>query len=88
MPLLGRQRRGSPAHFDQSPDGSRLLEIYSHPLEVAAMRREDRAAPLTSAQLGVALRGNEELSGVIVDPRGPWIKLTREELAPVISLGA
>lgn len=70
----------------RGPDGSRLLEVYSHPLEVAAMRRADRAAPLTSAQLAVALRGNEELAGVIVDPRGPWIRLSREDLAPVIAL--
>jgi hypothetical protein len=86
---VGRGEDGKPGIAEgRSADGSRLLEIYSHPLEVAAMRRADRAAPLTGAQLGVALRGNEELSGVIVDPRGPWIKLSREELAPVISLGA
>ena len=70
----------------RAADGSRLLEVYSHPLEVAAMRRADRAAPLTGAQLGVALRGNTELTGVLVDPGGPWIRLSREDLVPVIAL--
>lgn len=67
-------------------DGSRLLEVYSHPLEVVVMGRADQPAPLTSAQLAVALRGDEGLSGIVVDPRGPWIRLTRDELAPVIAL--
>jgi hypothetical protein len=86
---VGRGEDGKPGIAEgRNPDGSRMLEIYSHPLEVAAMRRADRAAPLTGGQLGVALRGNEELSGVIIDPRGPWIRLSREDLAPVIALGA
>lgn len=67
-------------------DGSRFLEVYSHPLEVAAMGRPDQPAPLTGAQLAVALRGDEALAGIVVDPRGPWIRLTREQLAPVIAL--
>jgi hypothetical protein len=67
-------------------DGSRFLEVYSHPLEVAAMGRADQHAPLTGAQLAVALRGDEGLTGIVVDPRGPWIQLTRGDLAPVIAL--
>lgn len=70
----------------RGPDGSRLLEVYSHPLEVAAMGRSDQPAPLTGAQLGGALRSDEGLVGVILDPRGPWIALSRDELAPVIAL--
>lgn len=66
-------------------DGSRFLELYSHPLEVAAMGRDDRPAPLTGAQLAGALRADEGLTGVIVDPGGPWITLTRGDLAPLLT---
>lgn len=70
----------------RAADGSRFLEIYTHPLEVVAMGRDDRPAPVTSAQLAAALRQDEGLSGVIVDPRGPWIRLSRNELAPLLAL--
>lgn len=67
-------------------DGSRLIELYSHPLEVATLRRGDQAAPMTAAQLGAALRADEALDGAIVDAHGPWIRLSRDDLAPVIAL--
>ncbi|WP_106816719.1 SseB family protein [Microbacterium timonense] len=70
----------------RTPDGSRYLEIYSHPLEVAVMRRGDNAAPITGDQLARALRADEGISGVVVDPAGPWLRLTREDLAPVLAL--
>lgn len=69
----------------RTPEGDRLLEIYTHPLEVIAMGRGDRPAPMTGDQLARALRADEELSGVIIDPAGPWIRLTRDELAPVLA---
>lgn len=69
----------------RSQDGSRFLEVYSHPLEVVAMGRGDRAAPLTAAQLAKTLRADAGISGVLVDPRGPWIRLSRDELAPVLT---
>lgn len=68
------------------PDGSRYLELYSHPLEVAVMGRGDNAAPITGAQLARALRGDAGLSGVVVDPAGPWVRLSRADLAPVLAL--
>lgn len=67
-------------------DGSRYLEVYSHPLEIAGMGRGDNAAPLTGEQLARALRTDTGLSGVVVDPAGPWIRLTRDELGPVLAL--
>ena len=70
----------------RTDDGARLIEVYSHPLEVASLRRGDQAAPMTAAQLAAALRTDEGLGGVIVDPGGPWIRLTREDLAPVLAL--
>jgi hypothetical protein len=67
-------------------DGSRYLELYSHPLEVAVVGRGDNAAPITAAQLAKALAADTGLTGVVVDPAGPWIRLTRDELAPVLAL--
>lgn len=69
-------------------DGTRFLELFTHPLEVVAMGRGDRAAPITAEQLAAALRADAGLSGVLVDPRGPWIRLDRTELAPVLALEA
>lgn len=67
-------------------DGARLIELYSHPLEVASLQRGDQAAPMTAAQLAGALRADEGLGGVLVDPGGPWIRLSRSDLAPLLAL--
>ena len=67
-------------------DGNRILELYSHPLEVVAMGRGDQPLPFTAQQLATALAGHEQLRGVVLDAAGPWIQLTREDLAPVIAL--
>jgi hypothetical protein len=71
----------------RSTDGTRFLEVYSHPLEVAVMGRGDNAAPITGAQLARALGGDDGLAGVLVDPAGPWMRLTRADLVPVLALG-
>lgn len=70
----------------RTDDGARLIEVYSHPLEVASLRRGDQAAPMTAAQLAAALRTDEGLGGVIVDPGGPWIRLSRADLVPLLAL--
>lgn len=70
----------------RSADGRRRLEVFSHPLEVIALGRGDRPLPLTGEQLGKALASDEGITGVVVDPAGPWIELGRTELAPVIAL--
>ena len=67
-------------------DGNRILELYSHPLEVVSMGRGDQPLPFTAQQLGEALAGHEQLRGVVLDAAGPWIQLTRDDLAPVIAL--
>jgi hypothetical protein len=69
----------------RSIEGARRLELYSHPLEVLAMRRDDRPAPMTLDQLTHALTADEGIQGVIVDPAGPWIELTRADLAPILA---
>lgn len=83
---VGKLDDGRPGLAEgRAEDGSRYLEVYSHPVEVAVMGRGDQAAPLTGPQLARALDGDAELSGVIVDPAGPWIRLSRDELAPVFA---
>jgi hypothetical protein len=67
-------------------EGRRFLEVYSHPLEVAVMGRGDNAGPITPVQLAKALRTDEGLTGVLVDPAGPWIRLSRDDLAPLLAL--
>lgn len=67
-------------------DGTRVLPVFSHPLEVIALGRGDRPMPFTPAQLGSALRGDTGIDGVVVDAAGPWIRLGRADLAPVLAL--
>jgi hypothetical protein len=50
------------------------------------MGRGDNAAPITAAQLSRALASDEGITGVVVDPAGPWIRLTRDDLGPVLDL--
>lgn len=84
---VGTAEGGQPGLAEgRLPDGSRYLEVYSHPLEVAVMGRGDNAAPLSGAQLARALGGATGLSGIVVDPAGPWIRLTLADLAPVLAL--
>lgn len=67
-------------------EGRRLLEVYSHPLEVIAMGRGDRPLPLTPEQLAKTLASAPALTGVILDAAGPWIEVDRATLAPVLAL--
>jgi hypothetical protein len=72
----------------RTQEGARLIELYSHPLEVASQQRGDQAAPMTGAQLARALRADAGIAGAIVDPGGPWIRLSRDDLAPLLALSA
>jgi hypothetical protein len=84
---VGTAESGAPGLAEgRDSSGARYLEVYSHPLEVAVLGRGDNAAPITGAQLSRALRTDEGITGVVVDPAGPWIRLTRDELAPVLAL--
>lgn len=69
----------------RTAEGERFLEIFSHPLEAVVLGRGDRPAPMTAEQLGKALRSDPELTGVLVNPAGPWIRLTRADLAGLIA---
>ncbi|WP_438353685.1 SseB family protein [Microbacterium sp. CJ88] len=70
----------------RSPEGDRFLEVFSHPLEVFAMGRKDQPVTLTVSQLAAAVASDEELSGVLLDPAGPWIQLSRSDLASILAL--
>ena len=66
--------------------GERRLEVFSHPLEVLVLERGDRPVPVTAAQLARAVLSNPALTGVIVDPGGPWVHVDRVDLGPVMAL--
>lgn len=86
---VGKAEGGAPGLAEgRDADGARYLEVYSHPLEVAVLGRGDNAAPITAAQLSRALRTDDAITGVVVDSAGPWIRLTRDDLAPVLALTA
>lgn len=68
----------------RTADGDRLIEVFTHPIEIAALGRGDRPAPVTGAQLGAALRADPGLAGILIDPAGPWIRLDRDDLAPLM----
>lgn len=70
----------------RTAEGDRALEVFSHPLEVVALGRGDQPMPFTPAQLANALASDEGITGVVLDPAGPWIRLNRAELAPVLAL--
>jgi hypothetical protein len=62
-------------------EGERFVELFSHPLEVVVLGRGDQPAPMNAEQLAKALRADPGITGVIIDPAGPWIRLTRDDLA-------
>jgi len=70
----------------RSADGRRRLEVFSHPLEVIALGRGDRPLPVTAAQFAKALASDDGISGIVVDPAGPWIEITRDRLGALLAL--
>ena len=65
--------------------GERYIEVFSHPLEVAALGRGDRAMPYAVANLARALRDHPEIDGVLIDPGAPWSRLGRDAVAPLLA---
>jgi hypothetical protein len=68
----------------RTPSGERYLEVFSHPLEVLAMGRGDQPMPIRADQLASGMKGDDGLTGIVIDPAGPWIQLTRDDMAPII----
>lgn len=70
----------------RSATGERFLEVFSHPLELLALGRGDQPLPIRTLQLAEALSQDAGLTGILIDPAGPWIRLGRDELGPVVAL--
>jgi hypothetical protein len=67
-------------------DGTRLLQVYSHPLEIVAQGRTERAMPFGADKIAKVLKDHEDVGGILIDPAGPLMTLTREELEPIMEL--
>jgi len=67
-------------------DGTRLLQIFSHPLEIVALGRGERPLPFTAEQMGSVLARHDRLDGVLIDPAGPSMIVRRDALSSVIAL--
>ena len=83
-----RAAEGGPVGIAESrtPEGGRHLEVFTHPLEIVALGRGDQPVAITAAQLAAALASDGGIDGLLLDPAGPWIRLSRADLAPVIAL--
>lgn len=68
----------------RTADGKRMLQLFSHPLEVVALGREEQAAPFTIDALVSALRDHTGLDGVLIDPAGPSLRLDRTTLEALL----
>ena len=64
--------------------GERMLQLFTHPLEVAALGRDEQAAPFSAEQLKAAMTATEDLAGVLIDTAGPGFVLSRAQLAPLL----
>ncbi|MGF2948788.1 SseB family protein [Microbacterium alcoholitolerans] len=70
----------------RAADGSRFLQVFSHPLEVVALGRKDRPMPFSPEQLAKVLSENTDIAGVLVDIAGPSIAIGRDSLSAVLVL--
>lgn len=89
-PLWIAARRGEDGRVGvaemRTEEGLRVLEVFSHPLELHAFGRGDQPVRIGAAQLAAALREDAGLDAVVLNPRGPWLMLDRTDLAPIIAL--
>lgn len=70
----------------RTTDGRRLLQLFSHPLEIVATGRGDKPMPFTPERLADLLSTHTEIAGVLVDIAGPSIVVERDALGPVLVL--
>ncbi|WP_040165912.1 SseB family protein [Microbacterium gorillae] len=84
----GNDESGNPIYGvaeARTADGERLLQLFSHPLEVVSLGRDEKAAAFSLEQLRLALSETDGLTGVLIDAAGPSMRLSRAELAPVLA---
>lgn len=67
-------------------DGRRFLQIFSHPLEVVALGRNDKPMPFEPQQLATVLSDHTEIAGILVDIAGPSIAIERDDLSALLVL--
>lgn len=70
----------------RTTDGRRFLQVFSHPLEIVALGREDKPAPFQPEQLAKVLSEHSEIAGILVDIAGPSIAIEREHLSALLVL--
>lgn len=61
-------------------NGKRYVQLFSHPIEVAAMGRGEQPAQLTPGKLRRVLEVADHTDGVLIDPAGPSMLVPRELL--------
>lgn len=69
----------------RTQSGARYLQLFTHPLEVIALGREEQQpAPFTAEQLRGALAEIHGLSGVLIDSAGPSLRIEMADLQPLL----
>ena len=99
LPLLDQQEGRGPSWTITGPDGlSETIAAKGAASKTVAVRwtmwgpivwkdaRGREYAQRWLAHDAKALASDPGITGVVVDPAGPWIELGRTELAPVIAL--
>ncbi len=71
----------------RTADGARYLQVFSHPLEVVALERDEQPAPFDAEKLRSVLRDHSSLAGVLIDAAGPHLRIEAADLAPLIADG-
>lgn len=69
----------------RTADGARYLQVFSHPLEIVALERDEQPAPFDAEKLRSVLRDHSGLAGVLIDPAGPNLRIEVADLAPLIA---
>lgn len=71
----------------ENPDGSgNYLLLFSHPWEVTVLGNSDRPLVMAPKDLARTLAAQPEIAGVIIDPAGPSIAVSRKALERVVAL--
>lgn len=77
---IGQVEGGSGIAEAALSNGKRYVQVFSHPIEVAAMGRSEQPGQLTPAKLRKVLEVADHTDGVLVDPAGPSMLVPRDLL--------
>lgn len=70
----------------RTADGRRYLQVFTHPLEVVALGRDEQAAPFDAEKLRAVMRDHSGLAGVLIDPAGPNLRIEIADLEPLLAV--